>query len=43
MHMSGTYIRNIISNGGNVPEKIMRKEVIEILKNHLNNSESLFY
>ena len=43
IHMSGTYIRNNILNGGNIPENIMRKEVVEILKSHLNNSESLFY
>lgn len=43
LHMSGTNIRNILSNGGNITEKLMRNEVITILKNHLNNSESLFY
>ena len=42
-HMSGTYIRDIISNGRNFPDKLMRKEVIQVLNNHLNNSESLFY
>ncbi len=43
VHMSGTYIRNILLNGGKIPENIMRKEIIQILKNHLNNSESIFY
>jgi len=42
-HMSGTYIRSIITNGQKFPEKLMRPEVIKILKDHLNNSESLFY
>jgi sulfate adenylyltransferase len=43
IHMSGTYIRNSILNGGKIPEKIMRKEVVDVLKYHLNNSEYLFY
>ena len=43
IHMSGTNIRNILSNGGSITEKLMRNEVFTILKNHLNNSESLFY
>ncbi len=43
IHMSGTYIRNLISNRESIPEKIMRKEIIDILNKHLNKSDSLFY
>lgn len=41
IQMSGTYIRNLILNNGNIPREMLRKEIAKILKGHLNKSEFL--